>query len=81
MTLKIILFASLAQDLGTGQITLEVAENATVGDVLAELSALHPQVAALGGHLAVAVNHRYADVGQRLSAHDEVALIPPISGG
>jgi MoaE-MoaD fusion protein len=70
------LFASLRERAGTGTRTLELPDGATLGDVWPELG--------LGDEppgLLYALNKRYADRGAPLSRGDEVALIPPVSGG
>lgn len=70
------LFAGLRERAGTGRRSLELPEGATAGDVWALLD--------LGDEppgLAVAVNRTYADRAAVLADGDEVALIPPVSGG
>jgi molybdopterin synthase catalytic subunit len=70
------LFAGLRERAGTGSRTLELPDGATVGDVWAELG--------LGEEppgLLYALNKRYSDRSTALSDGDEVALIPPVSGG
>lgn len=70
------LFAAVRERAGTGSRELELAEGATVGDVWPALD--------LGDEpegLLYALNRRYADRGASLNAGDEVALIPPVSGG
>jgi molybdopterin synthase catalytic subunit/molybdopterin converting factor small subunit len=70
------LFAGLRERAGTGSRRLELDDGATVGDVWPALD--------LGDEpsgLLYAVNKRYADVGTALADGDEVALIPPVSGG
>jgi MoaE-MoaD fusion protein len=70
------LFAGLRERAGTGTRELELAESATVGDVWPALG-LGDEPAGL----LYAVNRRYAEPGAALAPGDEVALIPPVSGG
>lgn len=70
------LFAVLRERAGASEITLELSEGACVGDVLAGLGELTD-----GLSVVLAVNREYADAGQVLRAGDELALIPPVSGG
>jgi MoaE-MoaD fusion protein len=72
------LFAMLRERAGAPELTLELPEGARVRDALASepLSAL-----ADGIPLVMAVNREYADGDQVLDAGDELALIPPVSGG
>ncbi|WP_263354793.1 molybdenum cofactor biosynthesis protein [Acidicapsa acidisoli] len=62
----------------------ELAEQATVGDLLAALGDKlrnHPVAMQLLPRIAVSVNAEYAQPGQILSEGDEVGLLPPVSGG
>ncbi len=76
LTIEVKLFAMLRQRAGRDHLEVELTEGATVEDLLAELSDL---VGALP--VRAAVNREYSDPTARLSAGDEVALIPPVSGG
>ena len=76
MQVRIRLFAGLRERAGTGARTLDLTEGATLGDVWPALG--------LGDEpsgLLYAVNRRYAEVATALADGDEVALIPPVSGG
>jgi molybdopterin synthase sulfur carrier subunit len=55
-------------------------EGNTVGALRAELTAKYPQLLGLRS-LYIAVNNDYADETRELTAADEIALIPPVSGG
>jgi molybdopterin synthase catalytic subunit len=70
------LFAMLRERAGRSAIDVELAEGATAGDVWGSLG-LGEEPPALG----VAVNRAYADRSTRLADGDEVAFIPPVSGG
>jgi molybdopterin synthase catalytic subunit/molybdopterin converting factor small subunit len=70
------LFAGLRERAGTARLPLELADGATVADVWPAID-LGPEP----GGLLYAVNRVYADPDQALSDGDEVALIPPVSGG
>jgi molybdopterin synthase catalytic subunit/molybdopterin converting factor small subunit len=70
------LFAGLRERAGTGRRSIELDDGATAGDVWSVLE--------LGEEprgLLYAVNKEYADRGRPLADGDEVALIPPVSGG
>jgi MoaE-MoaD fusion protein len=73
---RVRLFAMLRQRAGRDALELELPEGATVGDALAAVGDL-----ADGLPLVLAVNREYAPREQRLRAEDELALIPPVSGG
>lgn len=60
---------------------LELADGATVGTLAKEVRRLFPAVTQNPSILVVAVNEEYRDHGHILNDGDEVALIPPVSGG
>jgi molybdopterin synthase catalytic subunit/molybdopterin converting factor small subunit len=70
------LFAVLRERAGSGSVTLSLPEGARVRDALDSLAGL-----AEGIPLVMAVNREYASEDQVLDAGDELALIPPVSGG
>ncbi len=76
MQVRIRLFAGLRERAGTGARTLDLADGATLGDVWPALG-LGDEPAGL----LYAVNKRYADGDAALADGDEVAVIPPVSGG
>ncbi len=60
---------------------MEVPDGCTAAALLALLAARHPGLDTLLPSLQLAVNQRYAPRDAPLAPGDEVALIPPISGG
>ena len=81
MTIRVKCFA-IARDLaGFAERTIEVADGATVAGALAAVVRLAPALESIAGRLAVAVNLDYSDRNRVLQDGDEVALIPPVSGG
>jgi MoaE-MoaD fusion protein len=76
MRVQIRLFASLRERAGADSLTLELSEGARVGDALSELRWVTGDVRAV-----LAVNREYASESTPLHADDELALIPPVSGG
>ena len=76
MEITVRLFAMLRERAGTPEVTLELPEGARVGDALDSLAGL-----AEGIPLVMAVNREYAEADRVLDAGDELALIPPVSGG
>lgn len=83
MVHRIRLFAILRERAHQDSVEVEVAAGATVGDALEALGAQHstlaPVIAAMP--LVMAVNHDYATRETVLAEGDELALIPPVSGG
>jgi len=82
MTVRVRLFAVLRQRAGRDSLEVEVAEGATVADALAALGR-EPGLAGVLDQIPVrmAVNRDYAGPETELSADDELALVPPVSGG
>ncbi|MDE3200383.1 MAG: molybdenum cofactor biosynthesis protein MoaE [Acidobacteriota bacterium] len=76
---KVLAFGVLRESLGREPLHMELADGATVGDLLDELSRAHPAVMLRG--IAVSVNAEYARATQPLTSGDEVGLLPPVSGG
>lgn len=76
MEVTVRLFAVLRQRAGTDAVPLELPEGARVDDALAALADI-----TAGVPCVMAVNREYADGGAVLAAGDELALIPPVSGG
>jgi molybdopterin synthase catalytic subunit len=81
VTVQLRFFASLRERLRRSEAEWEVVEGATVDDLWQSLCAQFPQLTPLGPSVSFAVNQEYVDRGFRLSPQDEVALIPPVSGG
>jgi len=76
MRIAVRLFAGLREQAGTRERTIELPDGATIADVWAELG--------LGDEppgLMVALNRAYVDRSAPLADGDEVAMIPPVSGG
>jgi len=76
MKVTVRLFAILRQRAGRDTLELDLPEDARVSDALAEVDDL-----AGGLTLVMAVNREYAAADHPLAAGDELALIPPVSGG
>ena len=76
MRINVQLFAGLRERAGARALELELPEGAAVADALAALQSLTG-----GVPVVMAVNREYAPTGQVLHEDDEVALIPPVSGG
>ncbi|MCU0449025.1 MAG: molybdopterin converting factor subunit 1 [Bernardetiaceae bacterium] len=80
MPFNILLFGITRDIVGRPQWQPSLAGPLTVADLRAHLYAQYPALASLRS-LAVAVNNEYAEETQLLAEGDEIALIPPVSGG
>ncbi len=74
MLVSVRLFAGLRERAGSAHVQVELPEPATVADLLAALE-LAPR------SCVAAINREYADPDARIAPDDEVALVPPVSGG
>ncbi len=81
MRCTVLLFAQLAETMGTERLEIELADGALVRDALEQLSREHTEVAEMADSLAVAANERYCALTMPLADGDTIALIPPVSGG
>ncbi|MDX6646592.1 MAG: MoaE-MoaD fusion protein [Miltoncostaeaceae bacterium] len=76
MQVTVRLFAQLRERAGTGELSIELPDGARVRDAVDSLGDI-----AGGLPVVMAVNREYADSDAPLAAGDELALIPPVSGG
>ena len=75
------LFARLAELTGLRETTVEVGEGLTASDVYTLLAREHPAIAGFSSSVTYARNQEYVSADTPLSPGDELALIPPVSGG
>ena len=81
MTITVRLFARARELAGAGQLKLELPLGARVADLRGALVEGVPALGPLLAVSAVAVNHDFAEADRVLVESDEVAIIPPVSGG
>jgi molybdopterin converting factor subunit 1 len=81
MRVTVRLFARLRELVGAGDLAIEVPAEATVAEVWAALVAAHPEAAAYARSMSCAVNLDYAKMTAPVHDGDEVAFLPPVSGG
>ncbi len=82
MNVNVRLFAVLREQAGTDRVALDVPDGCTAGRALsiaAERTGIADTVHRMS--VALAVNRRYAQADEPLRDGDELALIPPVSGG
>jgi len=78
---RVLLFASVREAVGERHVYVRVGPGATVADVRSKVCEEYPQVSEVMMRCAVAVNQEYAGEDRGVRGGDEVALIPPVSGG
>jgi molybdopterin converting factor subunit 1 len=81
MQIRVLFFGMLKDLAGKPSDSLSLPENATLGDVLNHYEQAIPRLKDLMSSLAMSVNQQYAGPEMKLSPGDEVALLPPVSGG
>jgi molybdopterin converting factor subunit 1 len=81
MTIRVLLFAVLAERVGQREIVLRLRDDATVGDAMDTLCAEHEAIRAMRENIAFAVDLEYVTRDFVLRDGAELALIPPVSGG
>ena len=81
MTITVKLFAAMRDLAGDDTAVVELPDGATIGDLRRELAKQLPLARTLLIHSGVAVNQEIAENDRPLQASDEVAVIPPVSGG
>jgi MoaE-MoaD fusion protein len=81
MMIKVKLFASYREAVGSRELSLDVPADATAGSLLSSLAELHPALRPLAGSATFAVNRHYVASDARLQPDDEVTILPPVAGG
>jgi molybdopterin synthase catalytic subunit len=81
MRVRVLFFGVFRELAGKSADEVELRDNASAGDLLAYYEHSIPQLRPLLVSAAIAVNQEYAILDRRLQADDEVALLPPVSGG
>ena len=81
MRVRVLYFGVLKDVCGGGGEEMDLPNGASVGDLMMGCRARHEEAAEVWGSIAVAINQEYARAGDTLRDGDEVALLPPVSGG
>jgi molybdopterin converting factor subunit 1 len=81
MTITVKFFAAMRDLAGDESATVELPDGATVGDLRRELGKQLPLARTLLNRSGIAVNQEIAENDKPIQPSDEVAAIPPVSGG
>jgi molybdopterin converting factor subunit 1 len=81
MQVRILYFGMLREIAGCEREIVQLSDEASAADLFAQLQQRIPKLQDFRGALALAVNYEYANGSAVLHDGDEVALIPPVSGG
>jgi len=80
MKIKVLAFGISKDIFGASSVNLELANDATVYNLQYVLEQQYPRLQQLASYM-VAVNNEYALPGDTIHERDEIAIIPPVSGG
>ncbi len=81
MQVRVLYLGMLKEIAGCEREEVQIDEDAPLADLFARLQQRIPKLGEFRNAIALAVNYEYADGARRLQNNDEVALIPPVSGG
>ena len=81
ISITVRLFAAAKDAARLSETTIDLPAPSVAGDVLSHFAGRFPSMKELAPFVRIAVNEEYVDLSFRLSDGDEVALLPPVSGG
>jgi molybdopterin converting factor subunit 1 len=81
MRVRVLFFGRLKEIAGRAEDNVEMSEGARVDDLFARYGNQFPELARFRPSVAAAINQQYAEWNALLAAGDEVAFLPPVSGG
>lgn len=81
LKINVLLLGPARLDSGADRVALEMSSPATVGDVRRKLATMEPRLGMLLAKCRLAVNRQFAADDQSVADGDEIAVIPPVSGG
>lgn len=78
---RVLFFGMLREIIGRAEDAVDLPEASCVEDLFARYGGAHPRLAALRSSVIASVNEEFADWRRTLAPGDEVAFLPPVSGG
>ncbi len=81
MQIRVLFFGLLKDICGHAEERLDLPEGSTAGSVFDHYAAAFPRLRQMASSIVLARNHEFVQTADRLSEGDEVALLPPVSGG
>ncbi len=81
MQVRVLYLGMLKDVAGRQEEVVQLGDNSRLGDLYSQLQQRIPKLLQFQGAIALAVNYEYSDGAAVLQNNDEVALIPPVSGG
>ena len=81
MKITVLFFASLKDISGEISVELELEENATVDSAKIKINSMYPKMEPLLNYVRIAINQEFANAETVINNGDELAILPPVSGG
>src|SRR5580692_12554171 len=81
MQVRVLFFGMLKELAGRGDEVLTLPERASLGDVFMHYEEMNPRLGEFAASIAISVNQEFAAPDSSLKEGDEVAFLPPVSGG
>jgi molybdopterin converting factor subunit 1 len=81
MHIRVLFFGQLKDICGCALDNIDLPDNASAGTVFSHYAAKFPRLSALAGSIVLARNQEFTTLSTQLSEGDEVAFLPPVSGG
>jgi molybdopterin converting factor subunit 1 len=81
MRIRVLLFATLRDQVGTKTLELDVPVDLTVDELKKILVGKYPRLEPTQNHILAAINGEFASELQQIPQNSEIALFPPVSGG
>src|SRR5579872_712071 len=81
MQVRILFFGVLKDLTGRESDLLDLPEHATVGDVFIHYEEITPRLEDFAASIAISINQEFAGPDSQLKEGDEIAFLPPVSGG
>jgi molybdopterin synthase catalytic subunit len=81
MRVKVLFFGMLKDIVGCAEEQLEIPEDPRLGDIFDHYAARFPRLQGMAGSIVLARNHEFSGPSSPVAEGDEIALLPPVSGG
>ena len=81
MLIKVLFFGQLKDIVGCAEESIEIGEGERIGAVFERYQREYPRMAALAGSIVIACNQQFSSAAAPLKPGDEIAFLPPVSGG
>ena len=79
--ISILYFATVKDATGIRMESINLSKDTSIREMLSKISIIYPKLKHILNNIQISVNYRIVDLNTVLKEGDEVALLPPISGG